>query len=175
MQGGVLINSLSRLRVDVLPRLTGHPVSQFDLSLTLGISAKQLAKYERMREADLPPSILLACEYIEGAGLETCDHFPDPTPEDVHRLVDGILLSREAIATLLGKRRQVLYSLETGSHQSTIKRFYLFALLRLQELYGLSVQEQDVLKKRLSTGLRYRDSVQRPKKAISNKKYRLAS
>lgn len=173
--GGLLINTLARLRLDVLPRMTGHLVSQFDLSLTLGISPKLLARYEKMREADLPPSLLLACEYIERAGLEECDSLPDPTPKDVNRLVDSIMLSREETATLLGKRRQVLYSLETGSHQRTIKRFYLYALLRLRELYGLTVEEQDTLKKRLNSGLHYRDLIQRPKRKTHNSRLKLAS
>lgn len=174
-KGGVLINTLARLRVDVLPRTTGHPISQFDLSLTLGISAKQLAKYEKMREVDLPPSLILACEYIEQHGLKICDEMPDPTPEKVHELVEAILLTRDEIATLLGKRRQVLYSLETGSHQRTVKRFYLFALLRLRELYGLTDQEQHMLKTRLKSGLHFRTLIQRRNNSFPKERLKLAS
>lgn len=158
------LNDLKKCRMVTIPSQIGEYVSQFRMAMILGISAKQVARLEALTNHELPPAIKLACQYIEQAGLVAAESHDDPAPEDVEYVVSSIMLTREQTATCLGKHRQVLYSLCTGRDQATVKRFFLLALLYLQQLYGISPELRRLLDVQLADGERYRDRAKQPER-----------
>lgn len=148
-------NPVSTLRAEILPERLGRSISQLDLALLFGVSPKRISSIERLPAAQVPPAFYYACLWVERAGWDAAEACGEPEPEEIDELVGRIHLTHEQIATLLGKRRQSLYSLRTGHKQETIKLYYLFALRQLALEYGITRHEYEILLSRFDRGARY--------------------